>query len=142
MIKINCRHFIASTFFILTAVFPLSVLATVTPTDLINSSFGNTCAFEDGIDDLANILQNNLCGNVLFNKKEIAQCSRMALTQYALCRYTSVLNNSKVFIDVSSTSDTQAGGNNNNPPMNYSPNITTSNDNDAQTPKRKIFNWF
>jgi hypothetical protein len=138
MIKIIRKNLII--FFIFITMFPLLALATVTTSDLASKSFGNTCAFANNLDDLASILQNNLCGTELSSKQDIAQCSRMALTQYTLCRYVSVLNNSTTSITPSS-----AGKNatiaDNEQPLNYSPNITTANDNN-KTSNHKVFNWF
>lgn len=122
---------------------PMLASATVTVNDLINKSFTSHCAFPNrgDLDDLGNILQYNLCGNASLNKEDIAQCSRVALTQYAVCRYTSVLDNPTT--SISSSSDYTDKTTDNTIAMNYSSDDPTTTDNtDNKTTKNKVFNWF
>jgi len=140
--KIAHKSLTAFVFSLLGIMVPMLASATITPNDLVNKSFTSKCSFTSAgaLDDLGHILQYNLCGKELLDKQDIAQCSRVALTQYTVCRYTSVLNNSTTFISASSDTDKITADSNN--AMNYSPDITTADSNDNKTTKHKIFNWF
>ena len=78
---------------ILSTIIPKIALADVSTSDLANTSFSSKCVFNySDVFSLGEIVRKNSCGTELSDKRRIAQCSRIALTQYTVCQYKSFLN--------------------------------------------------
>jgi hypothetical protein len=93
---------------VLNTIISNQVLAGVSTTNLAGASFNSTCQYTKSgdLEDLNNILQYNLCGEELINMQDIDQCNRIALSQYTLCRYTSVLDNTETSVSTSPPTST------------------------------------
>jgi hypothetical protein len=141
MSKIIQKSLIVFAALMLSATVSTLALADVSTNALANASFSDKCLFHySDVFALGEIIRKNTCGTELTDKRKIAQCSRVALTQYTVCQYKSLLNdipvsNNAPDYQVKTSEDSVEA-------TNYTPNITSSSNNDDKKTNRKVFNWF
>jgi intracellular multiplication protein IcmW len=125
----------------LSTLMPPLAMASISPSDLANASFTNDCSYTGSgdLDDLSHILQYNLCSKDLSDKDEIAQCARIALSQYTVCRYMSILDNSTTSVTAFDSSSNNTDNTSGSDTSGYDSNTTSSDDTSSTT--HKIFNW-